>query len=185
LGYTVKIGADLLSTQAASSTDLTGLIQATPPTLTIVPATTALPNLGADVLAVALIGVVILVWLCTSLLTCHFGRKNTPMRRSIPWGCGLDLTPAMQYSGLGLAEPARVIFNPLLRLKSALLRAKGTPVGHYQLTIPVPGEGMLYKPVRDLMIRLAERVRRVQAGSLQLYLAYLFATLVVLLLFAR
>ena len=42
----------------------------------------------------------------------------------------------------------------------------------------------LYDPVITFMTGLADRLRIVQAGSLHLYLTYMFVTLVVLLLVA-
>jgi hydrogenase-4 component B len=42
----------------------------------------------------------------------------------------------------------------------------------------------LYDPVVKVVVGIADRLRILQAGSLHLYLAYIFVTLVVLLLFA-
>ncbi|MBI4401087.1 MAG: hydrogenase 4 subunit B, partial [Nitrospirae bacterium] len=42
----------------------------------------------------------------------------------------------------------------------------------------------LYDPVVTFFSTMADRLRVIQAGSLHLYLAYIFVTLVVLLLFA-
>ena len=42
----------------------------------------------------------------------------------------------------------------------------------------------LYRPLSRLVLRLARRLRALQAGSLQAYLIYIFITLLLLLLFA-
>jgi hydrogenase-4 component B len=46
-------------------------------------------------------------------------------------------------------------------------------------------EQWLYRPFAQAVLWTSERMRRLQAGSLHLYLAYLLATLVGLLLWAR
>jgi len=44
-------------------------------------------------------------------------------------------------------------------------------------------ESRLYKPLKDKLLQRANRLRAIQAGSIHAYLAYIFLTLVVLLLF--
>jgi hydrogenase-4 component B len=41
----------------------------------------------------------------------------------------------------------------------------------------------LYEPLKDLLLRFATRMRAIQAGSIHAYLAYIFVTLILLLLF--
>lgn len=167
LAFTNQLAANIFAT------NLLGTIQITPVSPPIVLA------------AMASIG--ILLWLTTLGLTKRYHPQALPIRRSIPWGCGHHLTPAMQYSGLGLAEPTRVIWRRLLRIKSkeSLVSAGSGEAGHYKLTVAVPGESLLYRPVRDRLWQFATKVRHLQTGSLQLYLIYLFITLALLLLFAR
>jgi len=45
-------------------------------------------------------------------------------------------------------------------------------------------EKYLYDPVVHVFMKIADRLRILQAGSLHLYLTYIFVTLVILLLFA-
>jgi len=42
----------------------------------------------------------------------------------------------------------------------------------------------IYRPLNRVVLRLARRLRALQAGSIQAYLIYIFITLVLLLLFA-
>ena len=44
-------------------------------------------------------------------------------------------------------------------------------------------EKHLYDPLKDWLLRVARRMRAVQAGSIHAYLAYIFVTLMLLLLF--
>ena len=44
-------------------------------------------------------------------------------------------------------------------------------------------EKRLYVPLKDFLLRVAIKMRAIQAGSIHVYLAYIFITLVLLLLF--
>ena len=55
----------------------------------------------------------------------------------------------------------------------------------YRAGLPAVFEQLLYKPFVQAVLWTSEQMRRLQAGSLHLYLAYLLATLVALLLWAR
>jgi hydrogenase-4 component B len=46
-------------------------------------------------------------------------------------------------------------------------------------------EQQIYRPVRLLILRASRRIRGLKAGSIHAYLLYSFATLLLLLLFAR
>ena len=45
-------------------------------------------------------------------------------------------------------------------------------------------ETKIYRPARILILRVSRRLRAIQAGSIHAYLLYIFATLLLLLLFA-
>lgn len=185
LTYTTRLAANLLTTTLPD----TPITPVSPPTL-----------------LAAMAGIGFILWAITVGLTKRYHPQPLPIRRAIPWGCGHELTAAMQYSALGLAEPVRFIWRRLLRLDSAVLPVNASDIsntseagnvinannasnvnnaGHFRLTIQVPGENLLYRPLRDRLWKLATQLRRLQAGNLQLYLIYLFITLALLLLFAR
>jgi len=111
-------------------------------------------------------------------------------RVSAPWVCGVLLEPRMQYSASALAKPVRIIFQGLLRPYRISERrhthgAYFVTEVHYEGGLRPVYEAYLYRPVVSSLVRLASRVRRVQSGSLRLYLSYIFATLVVVLLLTR
>ncbi|HEX7767117.1 MAG TPA: hypothetical protein VF443_10410, partial [Nitrospira sp.] len=78
------------------------------------------------------------------------------------------------------------IYQPTVKLETELLEESRyfAKRRHFEFHIEPLFEKYLYKPVVAGIYRLADRLRIVQAGSLHLYLAYMFVTLVVLLLFA-
>jgi hydrogenase-4 component B len=96
----------------------------------------------------------------------------------------------MQYSALGFTKPLRLIFEPVLRAQRELeVLEVGSPYFarryRYRTGLPAVFEQMLYQPFVQGVLWTSEQLRRLQAGSLHLYLAYLLATLVALLLWSR
>jgi hydrogenase-4 component B len=57
-------------------------------------------------------------------------------------------------------------------------------VSYAFVVVPV-FEKYLYRPVVAIMVAIASRATKIQAGSIQAYLAYIFATLVFLLIIFR
>ena len=55
----------------------------------------------------------------------------------------------------------------------------------YRSEVTLVLEDRVFRPAHELSIRLAEFARRLQGGALQLYLAYMVAAVIVLLLWAR
>jgi hydrogenase-4 component B len=112
------------------------------------------------------------------------------LRRRIynTWGCGINLKPRMEYTATGFAQPIRQVFSmiyrPTVKVETEMLEesryfAKRT---RFELSLEPTFQKRLYDPVVNLFNRAAERLRVVQAGSLHLYLSYIFITLLVLLL---
>jgi hydrogenase-4 component B len=98
--------------------------------------------------------------------------------------------PAFQYTATSYAKLIRLYFGPVLRpaREVSVELHPGTP---FPRTVRYRGEishlidERIYGPVHRAAVGAAELVRRVQSGSLQLYLAYAVTALVVLLLVAR
>ena len=113
-----------------------------------------------------------------------------PVRSAPSWAGGGKLEPHMQYSALGYTTPIRLVFKPVLMAESELeVLEEGSPYFARKLRhrsgVPQWIERVLYTPVVQGALWLSERARTVQAGSLHVYLGYLLATLVALLLWGR
>jgi len=114
------------------------------------------------------------------------------LRREDTWGCGRwSQTPRMQYTATAFAEPLRRIFAELYR-PSEDLSVEVHPDSKYfirgityESRVRPWMDRILYAPLVSLVGRVSEAVRSVQAGSVHLYLAYLCAALLALLLAAR
>jgi hydrogenase-4 component B len=106
------------------------------------------------------------------------------------WGCGLNLTARMEYTATGFVQPIKrvfeTIYQPTVKLETEFLEESKYFIKHrrFEFHIEPVFEKYLYMPIVTYCLAAAERFRIIQAGSLHLYLAYIFVTLVVLLLFA-
>jgi len=95
----------------------------------------------------------------------------------------------MEYTSAGFAQPIRQVFRaiyqPTVKLETEFLEESRyfAKRRHFDLLIEPIFEKYLYDPVVNLFMGIADRLSILQAGSLHLYLAYIFVTLVVLLLF--
>jgi hydrogenase-4 component B len=103
---------------------------------------------------------------------------------------GIAPQAAFEYTATSYAKLIRLYFGPILRPEREIRveRHPGTPFArsiHYRGEVrPLVGDHF-YAWLRIGVVRAAEFVRRLQGGSLQLYLAYSVAALVALLLIAR
>jgi hydrogenase-4 component B len=108
------------------------------------------------------------------------------------WGCGrLVQTPRMQYTATAFAEPLRRVFAELYRPTEDLTidvhpESKYFVRGiSYQSGVPLWLERLVYAPVMLTVRRAGRAARSLQAGSTHLYLAYMCAALIALLVAAR
>lgn len=134
-----------------------------------------------------------------SLGTAAFAAALLALRRALlrgrsvaaapTWDCGFAApTARMQYTASSFAEPLSTLFRGLLRSRTDLV-----PPRSY---FPLPGEGrlavepadaadaLLWRPVSESVGRALRGLRFLQQGRVQLYLVYLFTTVVALLVWA-
>jgi hydrogenase-4 component B len=78
------------------------------------------------------------------------------------------------------------IYQPTVKLEREFLAQSKYFIRHqrFHSAIEPLFEKYVYQPVVTGLLAVAERLRVIQAGSLHLYLAYIFVTLVLLLLWA-
>jgi hydrogenase-4 component B len=108
------------------------------------------------------------------------------------WGCGrIGQTPRMEYTATAFAEPLRRVFAELYR-PSKDLTIDFHPASkyfvqsiEYRSEIHPWFERVVYDPLLHALGSAAAWVRRVQGGSVHVYLVYLAVALLVLLAFAR
>jgi hydrogenase-4 component B len=145
------------------------------------------PGLGGAVYAAAAIGGVVLLLAAAIWLVAV---RPQPARRAPTWICGIRPEPAFEYTATSYAKLIRLYFGRVLQpVRDVTVELHpGTP---FPRTVRYRGEARhliderLYHPLHRAAVEAADLARRLQGGSLQLYLAYTVAALVVLLVVAR
>jgi len=154
--------------------------------LALVPA-----GLGASSVSPLAVALLIALFALLARLVLRGARgPGRALRRAPSWSCGAPLGERMQYSALGFAKPLRLVFEPVLRVRGEVEAVgEGSHVFarrvRYRGAMPAVFENLFYQPFVQAVLWTSQQARRLQAGSLHLYLAYLLATLVALLLWAR
>jgi hydrogenase-4 component B len=116
--------------------------------------------------------------------------RHTKIRVDETWGCGIDLTPRMEYTGTSFSQPFKIIFRSIFLPERSLKREYvGLPyfarVIRYQSSVTPVIERYMYRPAKQQLLRLMHQLRRIQTGRLQVYLGYIFVTLIALLVFVK
>src|SRR5450759_1064175 len=135
------------------------------------------------VIAVGLMVLIVPAVLLVAVGVKRFGRKRGPV-----WDCGLPgLSEENEYTATAFSKALRMIFSVLYKphreIQAVFDVSPYFPKEiHFESEIEPTFEKRLYTPLQDLILWFSTRMRAVQAGSIQAYLAYIFITLVVLLL---
>ncbi|MFQ5712848.1 MAG: hydrogenase 4 subunit B [Candidatus Scalinduaceae bacterium] len=105
------------------------------------------------------------------------------------WDCGItSLTPRMQYTATAFTKPIRIIFKRIYRPRrdvkiSYTLKPLFVKSIEYSSEITPFFDRYFYKPVTIFILSIAGKVKYLQSGDLHLYLGYILATLILLLIF--
>lgn len=153
---------------------------ATVPTTTQVglslPGTGSLPSGGVAVLLVAV----------TAGLVALRGRRSAAPAPS--WACGQQVGPQLRWTSAGYTKPLRLVLEMVLRPhREITVRAEGAVIQEvtYRGQVPQLIDERVYRPVARRAVVAAAYARRLQSGSLGMYVAYLIGLVVVLLGAAR
>lgn len=116
--------------------------------------------------------------------------KDGEARIAETWNCGMTLTSKMEYTATSFSKPIRIIFRTIFQptreiTKEYVLNQYFTSHIKYKGKIKPIFEDILYKPQLKYFLNFVDKFRVLQSGSIQLYLGYIFVTLIVLLIFAR
>lgn len=103
------------------------------------------------------------------------------------WAGGIPrFVPRMQYGALAYSNPGRLIFNSLYGSQSELIllapaARHGDGMIAYRQEMESPLDRFLYRPICRAMERAGTRVKVIQSGSVNQYVLYIFAMVVVIL----
>jgi hydrogenase-4 component B len=118
------------------------------------------------------------------------GSRGRAVRRAPTWTCGIVPEPAFEYTSTSFGKLIRLYFGRVL-LPAREVSVELHPGTPFPKTVRYRGSSRqviderLYLPLQRGAVAAAQLARRVQNGSLQLYLAYTVLALVLLLLVAR
>jgi len=133
------------------------------------------------------VGLLVLLFPATLLVsmgTRQFGRKRGPV-----WDCGLPgLSEENEYTATAFSKALRMIFSVLYKPRREIqavfdISPYFPKEIRFESEIEPTFEKRLYAPLQEFIFRFSSRMRTIQAGSIHAYLAYIFVTLVLLLLF--
>ena len=150
-----------------------------PGNLTVIPAHADFSAFSPTYLAVFLVcalAVPVLIYLA--------GRPRAGSARVPVWDGGIvSFRPRMQYSAMTFSAPTRVTFDALYRPSVSVTRpSDDDPAGrsgpvHYEAQVTPVFERYLYRPLVRCLEWLADLVRPIQSGDVNLYLLYVFAVI--------
>ena len=136
----------------------------------------------------AIIGVGLLILLVPAALLVSAGARRFAPTKGPTWDCGLPgLSDRNEYTATAFSKALRMIFaalyQPRREIQAVFDVSPYYPKEiHFESEIEPTFEKRLYTPLQDLILWFSTRMRAVQAGSIHAYLAYIFITLIALLL---
>ncbi|MGZ4858499.1 MAG: hydrogenase 4 subunit B [Candidatus Angelobacter sp.] len=137
----------------------------------------------------AIIGVGLLILLLPATLLVSIGVRRFGRKRGPVWDCGLPgLSEENEYTATAFSKALRMIFSVLYKPRREIQTVFNiSPYFpkeiRFESEIEPTFEKRLYAPLQEFIFRVSGRMRTIQAGSIHAYLAYIFVTLVLLLLF--
>ena len=114
-------------------------------------------------------------------------RRSRPVAAPV-WLCGQSPSPALEWTSAAFTKPLRLVLETILRPARAVeVRSAGAIVQEveYHSEVPHLFDTAVYRPAVSLSLRAAAVARRLQSGSLRLYLVYLGALTLLALLLVR
>lgn len=108
------------------------------------------------------------------------------VQEDVTWNCGTYPTARQQYSATGFSKPVRRAFDYMLKPKRQVTYSheSNSYFGRqlsYKLELPDMITEKLYNPLQKRFIGISAFLRRLQKGSVRLYVGYVMAAMVVVL----
>ena len=112
--------------------------------------------------------------------------KDCFVVEDVTWNCGTYPTQRQQYSATGFSKPVRRAFDYLLKPKRQVtyMRKEHAYFGRqlsYKLEIPDMITEKLYQPLQKHFVSISNFLRRLQQGSVRLYVAYVMVAMMLVL----
>jgi hydrogenase-4 component B len=135
----------------------------------------------------------VLPWIAATAVAILFATLavRKAARVTATWACGLPgLDSRMQYTSTAFSKPLRKVFSQVYKPERTV---EVSPSGatyfpaaiSYRSVRTTSFEKSLYRPIIDMIVASAHRLRQLQTGNIQVYLLYIFLALVALLVGMR
>jgi hydrogenase-4 component B len=133
------------------------------------------------------LGAALLGGLGVALVIALVTRTRFAVRRVPTWGCGGSLSAVTEYTATAFSKPLMMIFRAIYRpTREVDALAKVSPYFpqevRYHVDIEPTFERYVYGPLTQTVLRVADRMKVLQAGSLHAYLGYVIALVLTLVL---
>ncbi|MCK9429657.1 MAG: hydrogenase 4 subunit B [Candidatus Omnitrophica bacterium] len=117
-----------------------------------------------------------------------FGKNKAVIYKT--WDCGYyKIGPRNEYTATAFSKPFRIAFSFFLlpyrktqKIRESFYHVKS--FAYETHTTPV-FKRYIYEPLLELVFKVAKSMRRIQLGSIHLYLGYIFITIVLLIVFIQ
>lgn len=113
------------------------------------------------------------------------------VRRARTWDCGSDLSPRMEITATGFSRSIMVIFKGILKPTTQTdTEYNDASMRYFPKTSVVTLKNAniydtyLYRPLVAAITRLSGYIKKIQSGSINAYVLYIFVTLIALLIIA-
>ena len=126
---------------------------------------------------------------CLLALVLYYLRGKPRVDVQEIWACGIVPTYRNQYTSMGFSKPVRWAFRWLLHSQRERIvdenenRYVGRKLAYHQ-TIQYVFDELFYNPAQRWILQRAKYVKRLQAGSVQLYVGYVLIVTVVVLVWS-
>lgn len=118
----------------------------------------------------------------------YLGLGKNKVRKYNTWDCGYyKLEPRNEYTATGFSKPFRIAFNFFLMPYRKIEKLRGSfyhikSFRYETFTTPV-FKKYIYYPLIGMILTAAKFMRRLQPGSIHVYISYIFVTIIVLIIF--
>lgn len=148
----------------------------------------ALPRVDAQLDPIALTALALVLTLPVVMLAVVLARRVPRRHVDLGWGCGgVRTSPRMQYTATSYAEPLIRVFDDALSPTRDITVSHAEESRHFVRAIAYSQrvvdvvEARVYAPAVTALLRLGDRARAVQNGSIHRYVGFSFGALLAVL----
>jgi len=139
---------------------------------------------------ISTLGIILLLvsgFLVALLLHYRFGKEK--VRIGETWTCGIVPNSHMEYTATGFSKSIRMVFKNIVHPHYETLVNANNNKYHgqklsYHVRIRYVFVSVVYRPINEMIIRIAKFMKSIQTGSVQLYVGYIMAVTVIILIWS-